>query len=705
MKSDSEFLKKTWMTLAVSFLFVIGVIFSLVADLTPKISPDFFFGSHDPEMADTQKIADLFPAEEFIILNVAGQNIRSPEYLRSISNLTDKLKDLGGFQRILSLTSGPQSPSLAIESPFWRPLLVEQNEQASFILAFVQRQSDSTLVSAIEEIVAGVQKNAGLGEISISGMPYIAEHMRRNIARDAAIFSPIVVLVFAAMIFAVFRSPVITIGAILSGVVAILCSFTGLTLLQQPVGILTANLAIIIFVLTQSQIIYLTNNFRSSAKSGVSRTVVALKTSLLPALLCFGTTFLGFTSLLLVSAEPLRQLGVGGMMGSVFALCAVIFIFPAFLNFAHLLKVTAEKQQIATEDNFKRRLILIGAIVILIVSAIALPGLLKLNADPGLLGYFKPDSEIGTGLKTIDQNGGSSPLQLVVRLKTSEKLDTEQAYQKLWVLHNAYQQHPAVGTVLSLPALLAEANNHPLAFILPWREIVTLLKMESNQQVVDNFLGPDRKNALFLLRMKEQYSNGNRHQILSDLEKVTSSSGFVLELQGGIYSLQAHLTHLLRESVFIGVSVFLLIFAALSYAMTQRLTLSFSMVATATVIPIIVLGINGWLSNPLDIISAPAINISLGLGVDALIHLGMAVQRHTKIHKREVGWRLAISEQVSGIVIGSLIIAIGFAIFAVSEFPPTVRFGLIVTTGALVTAVTSLCAFPVLDRLMCKQRN
>lgn len=707
-------IQKIWLTVALSFVLVMGIVFGAFVDLKPQISPDFFFGSDDPEMADTRKIAEQFPAEEFIILNIAGDKILGAAYLKSLNAFTEKLKDLNAFNRVLSLTQGPASPAAANDSPFWRPLLIEENSKATFVLAFLPRTGSAGLIAAVEEFAADFENKAGFGAISISGMPYIAEHIKRSIVRDAQIFSAATLLIFAAVLFLIYRSWVLTLGAAISGLGAICASLAILNLLGQPIGILTANLAIIIFVLVQSQVIYLTNNWQRQSGDPLVRVFSALCKTGTPAFWCAATTLLGFTSLLFVSAEPLRQLGLGGAVGVVMALVFSFAVFPAFLSYASAKPQTQIQPQTQTEPQnastanpdkaskykFRGALTLLTVCLVLGIS----PGLFSLNTDPGLFSYFEPDSDIGKGLRTIDQNGGSSPLQLVVRLKTGDNLDTADAYEQLWALHQSLADHPSVGTVLSLPALLAEANNHPLAFLLPWREIVSLLRLESNQQAADSFLSADRESALFLLRMKEQTTETSRLDIIADLQKRTDAAGFNAELVGGVYALQTRLSALVSESIVLGVISLLSVFLLIALLVTRDVRLGVAAALAAATIPLIILGVNGQFNIPMDIISAPAISVSLGLAVDALIHLGMAVRRKLRDHTFTDSWQLALREQSAGIYVGGGIIALGFSIFAISEFPPTVRFGGVVTAGSLMAMIASLALFPTFSRLLDKFR-
>ena len=92
--------------------------------------------------------------------------------------------------------------------------------------------------------------------------------------------------------------------------------------------------------------------------------------------------------------------------------------------------------------------------------------------------------------------------------------------------------------------------------------------------------------------------------------------------------------------------------------------------------PLCILGGIGWLHVPMDIISAPATNVCLGIAIDSMIHLVFGVRRAQRDGKK--GWAAWVAgrrEQWRGIVYSDIIFAAGFAIFALSDFPPTQRFG------------------------------
>ena len=109
------------------------------------------------------------------------------------------------------------------------------------------------------------------------------------------------------------------------------------------------------------------------------------------------------------------------------------------------------------------------------------------------------------------------------------------------------------------------------------------------------------------------------------------------------------------------------------------------------------LGAAGFLNVPIDIISAPAANICIGMAVDSMIHLVYAVRRNRKLGTDlwQI-WVAARDEQWRAVAGSATIIATGFAIFTLSDFPPTQRFGLVVIFGTLIDIMATLLVLPLL---------
>lgn len=60
-------------------------------------------------------------------------------------------------------------------------------------------------------------------------------------------------------------------------------------------------------------------------------------------------------------------------------------------------------------------------------------------------------------------------------------------------------------------------------------------------------------------------------------------------------------------------------------------------------------------------------------------------------------------EQWRGIVYSDVIFAVGFAIFALSNFPPTQRFGLVILFGLVMDILANLFVLPLLGGAQLKK--
>jgi predicted RND superfamily exporter protein len=67
-------------------------------------------------------------------------------------------------------------------------------------------------------------------------------------------------------------------------------------------------------------------------------------------------------------------------------------------------------------------------------------------------------------------------------------------------------------------------------------------------------------------------------------------------------------------------------------------------------------------------------------------------------------WVAAREEQWRGIVYSDVIIAAGFAIFVLSDFPPTQRFGLVVLAGCIIDILANLFVLPLLGGAQWKKK-
>src|SRR5213076_2065694 len=139
------------------------------------------------------------------------------------------------------------------------------------------------------------------------------------------------------------------------------------------------------------------------------------------------------------------------------------------------------------------------------------------------------------------------------------------------------------------------------------------------------------------------------------------------------------------------------LFIGIAWVVARSIRGTVAMIVSLSLVPLCMLGGIGWLHVPMDVISSPATNVCIGIAIDSMIHLVFGVRRAQRDGtKGWKAWVAAREEQWRGIVYSDVIIAAGFAIFALSDFPPTQRFGLVVLAGCVIDILANLFVLPLL---------
>src|SRR5205823_7247887 len=162
-----------------------------------------------------------------------------------------------------------------------------------------------------------------------------------------------------------------------------------------------------------------------------------------------------------------------------------------------------------------------------------------------------------------------------------------------------------------------------------------------------------------------------------------------------IYYLQGRLAALVASSLVTGLFWLNVLFIGIAWIVARSVRGAVAMIVSLTLVPLCMLGGIGLLHVPMDVISAPATNVCIGIAIDSMIHLVFGVRRAQREGKK--GWNAWVAgreEQWRGIVYSDVIIAAGFAIFVLSDFRPTQRFGLVGLGGCISDILANLVVLP-----------
>ncbi len=265
----------------------------------------------------------------------------------------------------------------------------------------------------------------------------------------------------------------------------------------------------------------------------------------------------------------------------------------------------------------------------------------------------------------------------------------------MWALQEMLEADTAVGVTLSPVILLAHAKNTPFAGFLNWSQLLDVLASPMFNRVALSFVTADRQQGLFFIRMRESGRTESREATVRRLEDYARNSGLDVALVGGQFELQAQLGRLIASSLKLGLGGLIGLFVIIAFIVSRARRIALAMVLCLSAIPLFVLGMMGHAGAAIDIVSSPAANVALAMGVDSMIHLVVRARRlaggkiptwNEWMSARQQLWRPVIS--------ATLIICLGFGIFSLSTFPPTQRFGIAVVLGTLTAAIMALVALP-----------
>jgi predicted RND superfamily exporter protein len=655
-------------------------------DLSPRVEGDFFFAEDDPQMLASRQVAERFPGGgEQVILRVEDLASDALAHQARVEALTTDLFEVEGVTG--GYSTAFDDPT---RSPLFQRLLLTPDSAATNIVLQVDDTDPEILVPALEAVVDAHQAPE-IGVV-MSGVPVIVELIRRSLYRDLIVFSVAAVLVFGLISSLVYRDAAIVVGTLATCFVSVSVTLLIVQASGSGIGLLTANLVTIVFVLTLSHVVFLTANWRRAAVASPSREEALLRgirDTLEGSFWSMATTLLGFLSLLVATARPLRELGMAGAVGALAALAVAYTVYPAFLGtWAKAKEGTGPGLAVGTSSRHRTAVVgVAGAVVVVLAFGVA-----RVDTDPGLLTYFAEGSELRQGLEQIDRDGGSSTLDIVVQDPAGERVDVPEVFARLEAFQEALEADSAVGVVVSPTVLIGHARTLPLAGMLPVSVLLDLASSPQLGEVALGFATAERDQAHYLMRMRESRAELSREAVMDRMRAHAADAGLEPVIVAGLYDLQAQLGRLIASSLRIGIGGLLVLFLGVAAVVSRSPATTLKMWVCLAAIPTVVLGAFGLLGIAVDIITSPAANVALAIGADSMIHLVVRARRLLGEHPSP--WRVAVA-QISRPVLGATgIISAGFGIFVLSSFPPTQRFGLAVILGAAAAATMALLVLP-----------
>ncbi|ERS14687.1 efflux RND transporter permease subunit [Alloalcanivorax xenomutans] len=261
---------------------------------------------------------------------------------------------------------------------------------------------------------------------------------------------------------------------------------------------------------------------------------------------------------------------------------------------------------------------------------------------------------------------------------------------------------PETGKVLSIATTYQVAeklNGGPLSY-MQLMLLASFIPDDLRSQLVNPYMSEDGRQVRISVRVIDSDKNLNRDDLLKkirgDLLEKFDLQPEQVHLTGAMVLYNNMLQSLFDSQiktlgyVFVAIMVMLLIlFRSLPVALISMVP---SLVSAA-----LVLGLMGWIGLPLDLMTITITAITIGIAVDDTIHYIHRFHEELPKDNDYVATMYRCHGSIGkAMYYTSLVIIAGFSILAISNFNPTVYFGLLTGLAMLVALLSNLTLLPAL---------
>ena len=554
----------------------------------------------------------------------------------------------------------------------------------------------------------------------------IADDLISFVKKDITVFGSGVFIFILITLWFIFRDVRWVIFPLLSCFLSIAIMVGMLGYLNWKVTVISSNFISLMLILTMEINIHYVERYKQlqiefPKKKENYLTYLTTTKIFTPILYAVLTTVLAFLSFIFCDIKPVIDFGWMMTLGLFISLFVSMILLPyLIIKFKpkptpmHESKDSKLAKLFAIIALNHRFLVLAFSTIILILS---IYGMTRLKVENSFINYFDKKTEIYQGMKLIDEKlGGTTPLEIILKFKDLDNKNTKndddffqgsdsnEYKDSYWFtnfrvnnivnVHKYLESLPEIGKVLSFYSVLQlgeKINDNKKLGPLEMAILYSKLPEDIKKSIVTPYVSIENNEARISLRIIDSNPNLNRKELLikiqKDLEEKLKLKKDEFKITGVLVIFNNLLQSLFDSQIktlgitFGGIFILLLIlFKSLSWSIVAAIP-NF----TAA---LFILGSLGLFNVPLDMMTITIASITVGIAIDNSIHYIYRFREEFKINKNYKKTIEICHKSVGkAIVNASLTIVFGFSILILSNFIPSIYFG-IFTGLAMLTAMT-----------------
>ena len=620
--------------------------------------------------------------------------------------------------------------------------LADTLEQYKEIKEEVTRLNHET-VAATREVM---DRYRDRGTLYLGGIPMIADDMITFIKNDLLVFGAGVFAFLVIMLSIIFRQPRFVLLPLCSCVFAVVIMMGLLGLTGWPVTVISSNFISLMLILTMSMNVHLIVRYRQLSRdfAGQNQTELVSNTvrrMVWPCLYTALTTMIGFGSLVVSDIKPVIDFGWMMTLGLSVTFMTSFLLFPTILVSLDKRITAPGKQEVPFTASLAKITEKFGngvVVIALLLAALSLYGVSRLKVENSFVNYFSDTTEIHQGLTLIDNElGGTAPMDVVLKFDPVKEFGEEEeplegddefadlddlfgdfgeepadpadawftAYKidRIKAVHDYLDSLPAVGKVLSLASVLRLAEDLNEGEEFDAFELAVINKkmpQEIKEQLIDPYISIANNEARINIRILDSLPELRRKQFLEKIDADLRTELGLTEDEfqvSGMMVLYNNMLQSLFTSQIETLGVVMLGIALMLLVLFRSFSLALIGILPNILAAGIILGLMGILDIPLDMMTITIAAITIGIAVDNSIHY---IYRFREEYPGKADYVSTLhychANIGRAVFYTATTIIIGFSILVMSNFIPTIYFGLLTALAMFIALLAALTLLPKL---------
>ena len=614
--------------------------------------------------------------------------------------------------------------------------ITDKNKYKSFIKEYENYKNlyNKRNHQNIKEIRDVISKYSEGAKIYLGGIPMIADDMMTFIKSDIVVFGLGVFIFIVLTLWIIFKNLRWVAVPLIGCVVSVVCMIGLLGFVGWKVTVISSNFIALMLILNMAMNIHVTVRYlqiRKEFKDTEQGWVILETTKKMfkPILYTVLTTIFAFMSLIFSGIKPIIDFGwmmtLGLLVSLVITFLLVPSIISSFTSGTESSLQSNEKSyvtEILGKFSQKNSVIIFGITVLIILLSIR--GISKLEVENSFINYFDKDTEIYKGMKKIDDDlGGTTPLDIIIKFpgKKNEKSDddfeeweeedsadkakywfTRNKIDKILNVHDYLDSLPEIGKVLSFGSIIrvAEDLNGKKLQSLEIAVLYSKIPDEIKKEIISPYISVENDEARINVRIKDSLKDLRRNDLI---KKINNDLNTKLNLNkdeyqlAGVLILFNNLLQSLFKSQILTLGIVMLGISTMFFILFRNIKISIIGVAPNFLAALFILGIIGLANIPLDMMTITIAAITIGIAVDNSIHY---IYRFREEFEKIKNYNITIDKCHSTVGIAilntSITIVFGFSILVLSNFIPTIYFGIFTGIAMLLALLSVLTLLPKL---------